>query len=89
MLMAKIGQTFSKMATIFKVSCQMKLSSHHTFFWYCPDQGDIVGREYIHDSKKGVMWSQFHLTRALVFTKNGINDHFGAKIFIFAVFFVK
>jgi hypothetical protein len=25
-----------------------------------------VGREYIHDSKKGVMRSQFHLTRALV-----------------------
>jgi hypothetical protein len=24
-----------------------------------------VGREYIHDSKKGVMRSQFHLTRAL------------------------
>jgi Pyruvate/2-oxoacid:ferredoxin oxidoreductase delta subunit len=22
---------------------------------YCPDQGDIVGREYIHNSKKGVM----------------------------------
>jgi hypothetical protein len=31
----------------------------------CTDQGDIVGREYIHDSKKGVMRSQFHLTRPL------------------------
>jgi hypothetical protein len=29
------------------------------------DQGNIVGREYIHDSKKGVMRSQFHLTRPL------------------------
>jgi hypothetical protein len=31
---------------------------------YGPDQGDIVGREYMHDSKKGVMRSQFHLTRS-------------------------
>jgi hypothetical protein len=50
----------------------------------CTDQGDIVGRVYIHDSKKGVMRSQFHLTRALAQVGYDSFDYF-VPFFTFAM----
>jgi hypothetical protein len=44
------------------LSNEIGFSSHLFLNRVCTDQGDIVGREYIHDSKKGVM-------RALVWPK--------------------
>jgi hypothetical protein len=73
-VISKIKQNSSDMNEIILAPCDAGYVQSCTGFnrvctlcpLYCPDLGDIVGREYIHDSKKGVMRSQFHLTRPLV-----------------------